>query len=139
MRQSWSTPLGLVTLGWLAALVALLLAVLSNEAPGRLLSTVAAALLGLAALFGTVARPRLAVDEIGVAVRDLVSTRRWPWSRVHRLRVVWHRRLGREVPTLELDAVDDDGSERLVIFGRLDLGAHPDEVLAAVQAVRGLS
>jgi hypothetical protein len=40
---------------------------------------------------------------------------------------------------LELDAIDDDGSERLVVLGRLDLGAHPDEVLAAVHAARGLS
>jgi hypothetical protein len=39
---------------------------------------------------------------------------------------------------LELDAVDDDGSDRLVVLGWFDLGEHPDEVLAEVQAARGL-
>jgi Bacterial PH domain len=128
-----------VAVSWLAAAVALGLTVLGGDAPGRLLGAVAVAMLSAAALFGTVARPRLAVDEHGVAVRGLLGVRRWPWARVHRLRVVHHRRLGRSVAMLELDAVDDDGSERLVVFGSLDLGAHPDEVLAAVQAARGLA
>jgi len=117
---------------------ALVLAMLSDDPPGRLLESIAALFLGAAALFGTVARPRFAVSSTGVAVRGLLGTRHWPWSRVHRLRVVQHRRLGREIPMLELDAVEDDGSERLVVLGRLDLGAYPDDVLRAVQAIRGL-
>jgi len=124
---------------WAGAVVAALLAVLTTDPPGRLFAAVAALALGAAALFGTVARPRFAADSDGVAVRTLLGVRRWPWSRVHRLRVVRHRRLGREVPMLELDAIEPDGSERLVVLGRLDLGAHPDEVLGAVQAVRGLT
>jgi len=139
VRLSWSPQLGLVVLGWLAAVVALALAMLTDDAPGRLLGVVAAFVLAAAALFGTVARPRFAVDSAGVTVRGLLGVRRWPWARVHRLRVVRHRRLGREVSMVELDAIDDDGSERLVVLGRLDLGAHPDEVLAAVQAARGLT
>jgi Bacterial PH domain len=127
-----------VITGWLAAAVAVVSAVLADDPPGRLLGVIAAAFLGAAALFGTVARPRLAVDDVEVAVRGLLGIRRWPWSRVHRLRVVRHRRLGREVAMLELDVMDADGSERLVVLGRLDLGAHPDDVLAEVQAVRGL-
>jgi hypothetical protein len=127
-----------VITSWLAAAVAVVSAVLTDDPPGRLFGVVAAAFLGAAALFGTVARPRLAVDDTGVAVRGLLGVRRWPWSRVHRLRVVRHRRLGREVPLLELDVMEADGSERLLVLGRLDLGAHPDDVLAAVQAVRGL-
>jgi len=128
-----------VIAGWAGAVVAVLLAVLSGDPPGRLFAAVAAVVLAAAAVFGTVARPRFAVDGSGVAVRSLLGVRRWPWSQVHRLRVVRHRRLGREVPMLELDAIDDDGTERLVVLGRLDLGAHPDEVLGAVQAVRGLT
>lgn len=139
MQLSWAPPIGAVVLGWLAAVVALALAVLTDDPPARLLGVVAALVLAAAALFATVARPRFAVDAAGVAVRSLLGVRRWPWARVHRLRVVRHRRLGREVAMLELDAIDDDGSERLVVLGRLDLGAHPDEVLAAVHAARGLS
>ena len=121
MRHSWSPQPGLVVLGWLSAVVAGLLTALAGDPPGRLLGVLATAVLAAAALFGTVARPRLSVDEAGVAVRGLASTRRWAWAQVHRLRVVRHRRLGREVPMLELD-----------------LGAHPEDVLAAVHAARGL-
>jgi hypothetical protein len=72
-------------------------------------------------------------------VRGLRETRHWPWSRVHRIRVVRYRRFARDTALLELEALDADGSEQLVVLGRLDLGAHPDEVLAAIQAVRGLT
>jgi len=131
-QQSWSPPSPLVAVGWLAAAVALALAVVADDPPGRLFGGVAAAVLGAAALFGTVARPRLAIDDDGVAVRGLLGTRRWPWAQVRRLHVVRHNRLGREIPMLELDAVDPDGTERLVVFGRLDLGVHPEDVAAAL-------
>jgi hypothetical protein len=138
VRHSWSPQAGLVAVGWLSAAVAGLLAALAGDPPGRLLGALATVVLVAAALFGTVARPRLTVDDTGVAVRGLVTTRRWSWAHVHRLRVVRHRRLGREAPMLELDAVEPDGTERLVVLGRLDLGAHPEDVLAAVHAARGL-
>jgi len=135
--QSWAPPLPLVIAGWAGAGFALVAAMLADAPPSRLFGIVAALFLGAAALFGSVARPRFAVDSDGIAVRSLVGARRWPWSRVHRLRVVRHHRLGRDMPMLELDAIEDDGSERLVVLGWLDLGAHPDEVLAAVQSARG--
>jgi len=138
VQRSWSPSRGLVITAWAAVAFAALLAVLATDAPSRLLAVVAAVGLAAGALFGSVARPRLAVDEAGVAVRGLVGVQRWPWARVHRLRVVRHRRLGREVPMLELDALDEDGTEKLVVLGRLDLDAHPEDVLAEVQAVRGL-
>jgi hypothetical protein len=138
VQQSWSPARGLVVTGWLAAAVALLLAAFAGDAPGRLLGVVATLGLALAALFGTVARPRLLVDEEGVAVRGLLGPRRWPWSRVHRMRIAHHRRLGREVAMLELDALDPDGSEHLIVLGRLDLNAAPEDVLTAVHALRGL-
>lgn len=136
--RSWSPSWGVVLVGWCGTLVAALLSVVTDDPPGRVLGAVAACGLALAALFGTVARPRLLVDSEGVAVRGLLGVRRWPWSRVHRLRVAHHRRLGREVGMLELDALDPDGSERLVVLGRLDLDAAPEDVLAAVHALRGL-
>lgn len=138
VRHSWSPQPGLVVLGWLAAAVAGGLTALAEDPPGQLLGVLAAAVLAAAALFGTVARPRLSIDEVGVAVRGLLTTHRWTWAHVHRLRVVRHRRLGREVPMLELDAIEPDGTERLVVLGRLDLGAHPQDVLDAVHTARGL-
>ena len=35
------------------------------------------------------------------------------------------RRLGRDSMMLELDIVEPDGTERLLVFGRLDLGDDP--------------
>lgn len=124
--------------GWVAAALALSFVLLTDDAPSKLFAAVATVGLAVGAVFGTVARPRFAVDHDGVSVRGVTGVRRWPWSGVHRLRVVRHRRLGRDVAMLELDAVDQDGTERLVVLGRLDLDAHPDDVLAEVQSLRGL-
>lgn len=138
MDQSWSPSRGLVVVGWLAAAVALVLTVLATDSAGRLFGAVATVGLGAGALFGTIARPRLAVDGAGVTVRGLASSRHWPWGRVHRLRVVRHRRLGREIPMLELDALAEDGSEQLVVLGRIDLDADPEDVLTTIRSLRGL-
>lgn len=138
-NHSWAPARGLVTVGWAAAVIALALTVLASDAAGRVLGAVAVVGLGAAAVFGTVARPRLAVDNSGITVRGLLATRRWSWAQVHRLRVLRHRRLGREVATLELDAVNPDGTESLVVLTRLDLDAHPEDVLATVRSVRGLA
>lgn len=138
MNHSWSPSRGLVGVGWATAAVALVLAVLAADPPGRLFGAVAAVGVGAAALFGTIARPRLAVDDTGVTVRGLTGNRHWPWSRVHRLRVVTHRRLGREVPMLEVDAIAEDGTEQLTVLGRIDLDAHPEDVLSTIHTLRGL-
>jgi Bacterial PH domain len=135
--RSWAPAIGLVVVAWLGAAAALALLMLTDDAPGRLLAGIA--VLGLAAigLFGSVARPRLAVDEERVAVCGLTGTRSWPWQQVHRVRVVRHRRLGRDIPMLELDVLN--GEERLIVLGRFDLNADPDDVHDQIQQVRGLT
>jgi len=129
-------------LAWLAAAAAVAWFLLTDDAPGRLLAAVGTIGLVAAALFGSLARPRLSVDNERVAVRGLNGTQSWPWRRVSRIRVVRHRRLGREIPMLELDVLDtdvqDDG-QRLIILGRLDLNADPEDVLDAIQRIRGLT
>jgi hypothetical protein len=138
VTHSWSPSRGLVVVGWSAAAVAVVLTVLADHPPSRLLGVVATVGLAAAALFGMLARPRLTVDDTGVTVHGLTGARHWPWARVHRLRVVAHRRLGREVSMLELDALDEDGTEHLVVLGRIDLDADPHDVLAVIHSVRGL-
>jgi hypothetical protein len=135
--RSWAPPIGVVVVAWLGAAVALVLLLLTDDAPGRLLAAVAT--LGLAAigLFGSVARPRLAVDEERVTVRGLTGKRSWPWQQVHRVRVVRHRRLGRDIPMLELDVLN--GEERLIVLGRFDLNADPDDVHEQIRELRGLT
>lgn len=135
--RSWAPGIGLVVVAWLGAAIALAMLLLTDDAPGRLLAGVA--VLGLAAigLFGSVARPRLAVDDERVTVRGLAGTRSWPWQQVHRVRVVRHRRLGRDIPMLELDILN--GDERLIVLGRFDLNADPVDVHEQIRQIRGLT
>lgn len=144
--RSWAPSLGLVVVAWATAGLTLVWSLFADDGPGRLIAGVATVGLIAAALFGSIARPRLAVDGQGVAVRSLTGARSWPWRQVRRVRVVRHRRLGRDIPMLELDVFDaidptrpDEAMERLIVLGRLDLNADPDDVLASIQRTRGLT
>lgn len=130
-----------VVLGLLAAVCLLAWVALGSDtggldAPGRLLLGIAGVVVGAAALIGLRARPRLAADDEALALRSLLRTRRWPWARVDAVRVVRMRRLGLPAAYLEIDARDDDGGERLLVLGRLELGTDPVEVAEALQAHR---
>jgi hypothetical protein len=103
---------------------------------GRLLTGVAAVGSALAALFGTRARPRLRADPDGLTVGGLFRTRHHPWPFVTEVRVLRVRRLGRETSFLEVDTVAADGSERLLVFNRLDLAADPEDVAPRLRALR---
>jgi hypothetical protein len=92
--------------------------------------------LALAALFGTRARPRLRADADGVTVGGLIRRRHVPWPQVRGVHARPVRRLGRDSTMLELDVVDPDGTERLLVFGLLDLGADPVDVAEAVRVAR---
>ena len=82
------------------------------------------------------ARPRLRVDVGGVTVGGLFRTRHYPWPLVEDVRVLQVRRLGRRTSLLELDTVTASGDERLLVFGRLDLAADPEDVAPQVLALR---
>ncbi|WP_067880431.1 PH domain-containing protein [Nocardia vermiculata] len=139
-RLEWSTPgsaLLAVTLGGIALAIAA--AVLVSDAPGRLLVGLAAVLLLCLAGLGFRQRPRLTVvpgTPAQLVVRGLFGPVSYGPDQILRARVVAFRRLGRRVPNLELD-VRHRGDERLVIFGRWDLGTHPQDVLD-VMTVHGL-
>lgn len=138
--HGWSPSSGLVALAWVAALLsALWLAALwisGSDPAGRLIA--GAAMLGLAglALFWTQARPRLQADRGGVTIGGLRRPRHHPWPLVTDVRVVRVRRLGRESSLLEIDTVAADGTERLYVLGRLDLGEDPEAVAEALTRAR---
>ncbi|MDQ3789787.1 MAG: PH domain-containing protein [Actinomycetota bacterium] len=123
-----------MALAWGLAAVAAAGVVFTDDPPGQVLLAVVALLLALAGLFGTVARPRLAANSEGVSVRGLTGTRTWRWGEVN-VRLVRTRRLGRDTATLEVDA---EGAEppALVVLGRLDLGADPEDVVEELLALR---
>lgn len=135
-RLQWSTPpLALVTAA-VGGIVLAAAAIFTGDAPSRLLVGLAAILLlGLAAV-GLRQRPRLTIvpgQRPVLVVRGLLGAVEYPRERILRARVVSFRRLGRKSPNLEID-VEHDGEDRLLIFGRWDLGAHPQDVLDALVA-----
>lgn len=115
--------------------LALAVVVLVLDAPGRLLVGMAALALLAAAIRDVVARPRLSADVGGVVVRSWGSRRHLPWSLL-RIRVRTTRRLGLTGRALELDtAMGADDPGVLVLLGRRELGADPDEVARALRAL----
>ncbi|CRK60731.1 FIG020554: membrane protein [Alloactinosynnema sp. L-07] len=132
--MSWAPKPAGVGVAWALAALAILAAVLLDDPRGTILLAIAALTLGLAALFGTVARPRLAADNTGLTVRGLGSTRRWTWGEIN-VRVTRTRRLGRESMALEIDA-DNAEHPDLVVLGWLDLGTDPQDVADALLRLR---
>lgn len=124
-------------LAWVALLAAVSWAVTTSDPGGRVLALAAVVLLGSLALISTVARPRLAADRDGIQVGRLRGALRWPWRDVHRIEVIRTRRLGRDSSVLELEAVDPDGTERMFVLTRLDLGTDPQLVAQALREISG--
>jgi hypothetical protein len=113
----------------------LALAVVFLDAAGRVLVGAGALLLVALAVRDLLTRPRLAAGPDGVDVRGLTGGTHLPWARL-RVRVRETRRFGMRGRTLELDTAsgpDDDGL--LVVLGRRDLGADPDEVARALRSL----
>jgi hypothetical protein len=130
----WSPrPAQTVVLGLLG--VALALAVVVLDAAGRVLVGTAALLVLLLAARDLMARPRLSAGPDGVEVRSWTTRRHLPWPLL-RIRVRASRRLGVTSRALELDTAagpDDEGV--LVLLGRRDLGADPEDVARALRAL----
>jgi hypothetical protein len=138
--REWSPAVGLVVCAWLiaagaAAWCAALWAAGADPA-GRLLAGVGAVGFAVAALFGTRARPRLRADADGITVGGLFGARHHPWPLVQDVRVLRVRRFGRGTSLLEVDTVTPAGGERLLVFGRLDLGEDPEDVVPQLLALR---
>ena len=131
----WSPRTGETAVVAAAGLLLGLAAVLLDPL-GRVLVGGAAVLLLALAARDRLLRPRLAAGPGGVTVRRLTGTTELPWTRLQ-VRVRDTRRWGLRSRLLELDTAagpDDDGD--LVLLGRRDLGADPDEVARALRALR---
>lgn len=132
--RTWAPKPELTVLAWVSAAAAGMWAVFAGDAPGRVLLGTVALFLAAAGLFGSVVRPRLAADPTGVTVRGLTGSRSWTWAEVN-VRLVRTRRLGRDTTAVELDA-DNAEVPDLVVLGRLDLGADPEDVVDALLELR---
>lgn len=132
--MEWS-PRGPETAALAVIGVGLALAVVLVDTAGRVLVGAGAALVLALAARDVVARPRLAAGPDGVTVRTVTGRQHLPWPGL-RVRVRETRRLGVRGRTLELDTAagpEDDGV--LVVLGRRDLGADPEEVARALRSL----
>jgi hypothetical protein len=132
--KTWAPQPAVVVLAWVLAVIAGAWAVFADDPPGRVLLGAVALLLAFAGVYTAVARPRLAADHEGIVVRGLTGTRTWSWAEVN-VRLVRTRRLGRDTATVEVDAENAD-PPALIVLGRLDLGADPEDVVEELLRLR---
>jgi Bacterial PH domain len=128
-QTSWEPRPALIAgygLGGVAMAIACVTVV--TEAPGRILTGIAAAGLILFAGLSWRARPKLAITPGGLAVRGWFQTQLFQPSDVKIIRITEFRRHARKVRLLELESVDG----ALIIFSRSDLGTEPLDVLDAL-------
>lgn len=130
---SWAPRQAVVVSAW--AVTALLLAgvvadALTGDRGGLVLFALAAVAVGAYAGHATVVRPRLAAGPEGLVARTLGGTHRLPWAQT-RTRLRTTRRMGRDGVTLEVEHEDE-----LYVFGWLDLGEDPRDVLDVLSTLR---
>lgn len=129
-RQWGPKPAAVAWVGVGGLALAVTAAVAATDAPGRVLTAVAAAGLLVFAAGSWRARPRLALQGDELVYRGWVSTRRLRPEDVESVRTTEFRRLGRKVRLLEIDMADDS----LLVLSRWDLGGDPAGALAALDA-----
>ncbi|GGK54723.1 PH domain-containing protein [Nocardia camponoti] len=131
---SWSTkPSALIALS-IGGVVLVVAAFFATDGPSRLLIGLAAiAVVGMA-IVGFRQRPRLTVvpgKPPSLIVGTFSGPKTYPLDQIERIAIPSYRRIGRRTAMLEIDVRDGD-NERLLIFGRWDLGANPNDVYDAL-------
>jgi hypothetical protein len=114
-----------------AALLGVGLAVAADDAGGRLLFGLAAAVLAAYAISDLVWWPRLAADARGVRVHTPFTRAELRWDEVEDVRADLRSRYGVRSATLEVDA-----GAVLAVFSRRSLGADPQEAAELLRAMR---
>src|SRR5262249_10684451 len=115
----------------LGSAAAVLAAVLSNDAPGHVLFSVAALLLLGYVAADLIYRPRLTASPAGIVINTPFTRARLTWDEVTAVRADTRFRRGLRTVTLEIDA----GSV-LAVFTRRALGVDPADAAARIVAVR---
>ena len=130
-QTEWSPPaLGVAACGVLGLMMATAAVTLVTDAPGRVLSIIAAAGLLLFATLSWRARPKLAIRDGGLLIRGPLRTLRLNKADIKIIRITEFRRIGRKVRLLEIDTIDD----QLFVLTRWDLGTDPLDVLDVLTA-----
>ena len=132
MQQTeWGPPAGgVAACGVLGLMMAIGAVTLITDAPGRILTIIAAAGLLVFAMLSWRARPKLAIKDGGLLIRGALRTHRLAKADIKIIRITEFRRIARKVRLLEIDTSDD----RLFVLTRWDLGGDPLDVLDALTA-----
>ncbi|WP_067826087.1 PH domain-containing protein [Nocardia inohanensis] len=138
-RLAWSTPPAALIACAVGGVILAGAAVITDDGAGKVLIGLAALGLLVSAGMGFRQRPRLSIEPgtpQPLVIGGVSGPQRYSAQQVLRARVVYYRRLGRKTPMLELD-LNHDGDEKLIVFGRWDLGERPEEVLDTLRAHLG--
>ena len=132
MQQTQWEPraAGIAGCGIAGVLMATASVTLVTDAPGRVMTGIAAAGLILFAAVSWRARPKLAITPGGLVVRGWFRTQLLRRPDIKIIRITEFRRMGRKVRLLEVET----SSGGLLILSRWDLGTDPLEVLDALTA-----
>ena len=122
--------MGVASCGVLGLMMATGAVTLVTDAPGRILTIIAAAGLLVFATLSWRARPKLAISDGGLLIRGPLRTLRLVKGDIKIIRITEFRRIARKVRLLEIDTTDD----RLFVLTRWDLGTDPLDVLDALTA-----
>ena len=119
---------GIAGCGVAGVLMATASVTLVTDAPGRVLTGIAA--VGLILFAGATwrARPKLAITPDGLVIRGWFRTQLLQRPDIKIVRITEFRRLARKMRLLEVETVDGG----LVVFSRWDLGTDPLDVLDAL-------
>jgi predicted anti-sigma-YlaC factor YlaD len=110
---------------------AALAAALTGDAAGRVLFTVAAAVLLCYVASDVVFSPRLIASRAGIAINAPLTRVILSWDDVIAVRAETRFRRGLRSATLEIDA-----DPVLAVFSRRTLGVEPAQAAARIEAVR---
>ncbi len=113
------------------AVVAVAVAILSGDSPGRILAAIAAVLLAGYAITDLAFWPRLLATASGLTIRTPSTRTTLPWEAVDAVRVDERTRLGLMSRTLEIDS-----GALLVVLSRRALGEDPRTVADLLEAFR---
>jgi Bacterial PH domain len=111
--------------------VAVIVALLAADAPGRLLAAGAAVVLAAYVAADLVFTPRVVVSAGGVVVNAPLLRTRLPWTAVERVHADTRLRLGLRATTLEIDA-----GETLAVLSRRAIGVDPEVAAEQIRAFR---
>lgn len=125
--KTWRPRPLLIAAAAAAAAAAALWVALTSDPMDLVVGVVITVVLAVLAVAGW--RRRVIGGPRGLLICGFGGRRMVPWSQIRGIDTATTRRYGLASTSIEVDLMDDD----LLIFGRTDLGADPEDVLAVLR------